>query len=786
MSDIKKIQIDIPQNYQISNETPNDFQNSPFSKTYIRAIKLLESIITEQKKSVTSNGKKYDAYNNIIAFTGERGIGKSSTMLSFLNALSGDKTSSFFKDNLGEESLVSRVNFLSLEVIDPSLFRGNESIFEMVLAQMFKKFKQTLEESTKKIDDDLRRNLILSFQRVYDTFKITKKDNREIYTEESLDNLVKLSKGSNLRISFDELVECYLNCIGGKRKNKLIITIDDFDLKIKGIHDMLEDIRQLLINDNIVIFIAYKKTQLQEVIKRDLSKQTEEISSKLYRVDLKEIQEQTNKYLEKLLPSEHQLPLLSLNHYEIESYLSKAIKYDIDTENDDTVSAFKKADTRVIAATYLKQGLFIRHEDYSTSILYNPNLRSLNELLKSIDSSFEIFAHYIQNSFYLSAHQKWSESLWTSEPELINKITLDYLKGQFGRYITNLPNDTLEEKRIRNSINNLLITTNYSLIQFADIVAIIKIIQDRIAVTDKAKFQTMQYIKLCYNIRRLQLSKININYIKESSLSGIISSSFLDDANRISRKQSTNEYRDYFSVNTNLKSSILKLDKNHSTDTDGSDQGKDHFDGNFLQTFLVETINKGILKNNLYTKKNIYSFGIDEIDDKTLNFTFNIYKPFNYSSIKNSQIIELIKSENKYYYLFQNIDFVIEFYNIFIEQLDRYSKNKLVKLSDDKYSKILLVLYDNALKDTFIALNKRYPFLNLEVTEYIDSHDFFKMYLKISDTLDSDEMNNKLEISNIIDDYFRNQSNNQNFKNLRIEDLDEITDPETISPIITM
>ena len=127
--------INLNEEYKIKIEEGNDFNTSIFKEVYEAALKNIEEIVEQSSKNNT-----YDDFNNIIAFTGERGKGKSSSMISFRDALVGkrdDKHKSFFSTS----SLLSNTQFATIDIVDPSLFRGGESLFEIVLAQMFDKFQ---------------------------------------------------------------------------------------------------------------------------------------------------------------------------------------------------------------------------------------------------------------------------------------------------------------------------------------------------------------------------------------------------------------------------------------------------------------------------------------------------------------------------------------------------------------------------------------------------------------------------------------------------------------------
>uniref|UniRef100_A0AAU6WKQ1 DUF87 domain-containing protein n=1 Tax=Chryseobacterium endophyticum TaxID=1854762 RepID=A0AAU6WKQ1_9FLAO len=84
MSDKPILEINLNDEYKIRIETGNDFEDSIFKEVYKEALKNVIEIVRHHD---TYKNLKYDDFNNIIAFTGERGKGKSSSMISFRDAL---------------------------------------------------------------------------------------------------------------------------------------------------------------------------------------------------------------------------------------------------------------------------------------------------------------------------------------------------------------------------------------------------------------------------------------------------------------------------------------------------------------------------------------------------------------------------------------------------------------------------------------------------------------------------------------------------------------------------
>lgn len=290
------LEINLNEEYKIKIENGNDFNKSIFKDVYESALKNVIEIV---KQSDENKNSKYDDFNNIIAFTGERGKGKSSSMISFLDALinkGNDIHKDFFKSE--DYQYLNNKSFVTIDIIDPSLFSEKESLFEIILAKMFQKFQLALKENNSNILQDDKRELIQHFQNVFENLQTINSDPKDLYKKESIEALSKLATSSNLRESFKRLVDCFLNKFE-KNKNYIVFAIDDFDLNISGAYEMLEDIRKFLIQKNIILLIACKIEQLKDVIEIYYSEK-----KLINDLDIK-----SNKYLDKLFPFKRRLIL---------------------------------------------------------------------------------------------------------------------------------------------------------------------------------------------------------------------------------------------------------------------------------------------------------------------------------------------------------------------------------------------------------------------------------------------------------------------------------------------
>ncbi len=263
----------------------NQAENNPlFHEEYLKAKKILDSFTkdvsinknddskSDDKKS--DDHKNYGHKNNIIVFTGDRGTGKTSAMVSFGEYLKerGIKTS----DRSDEKAAGCKL----LDMIDPSYFRKNESILLNVITLMFKMAKEHNEKCNSKYREDCDKykdekssgydfnNLLKEFEKV---FRSVKRMDSTVPKEDSLEYLNELSDAIDLNKSIHGLIKFFLEFFKDGSKY-LVLMIDDLDMNVAYAATMLEQIRKFLIQDNVIILIATNVDQLQFEMKEYYSK----------------------------------------------------------------------------------------------------------------------------------------------------------------------------------------------------------------------------------------------------------------------------------------------------------------------------------------------------------------------------------------------------------------------------------------------------------------------------------------------------------------------------------
>lgn len=290
-----------------------------FLEQYRIAADTLEDILrvyNSINKKDDNGYKEIEFPNNIIAFCGERGDGKTSMLLSFMNLLckyKSDKNSA--KELFADKTNINRIIFADEIYVDPSALDGVHNILDLLVAKMFKNFRQSIENNKWKNDIAQQQNLLKSFQVVYRLISIVK-DSKKILDNEfdyegSVEKLSSLSDSMRLKEELTELVSQYNDYMNkGTGDTVIPILIDDLDMSFSYAYTMAEQIRKFLIIPGIVIILSVRIKQLLYCIKEynisQLSWQVNKMSS--LETD-RELANMSSNYLSKLIPLAHRVNL---------------------------------------------------------------------------------------------------------------------------------------------------------------------------------------------------------------------------------------------------------------------------------------------------------------------------------------------------------------------------------------------------------------------------------------------------------------------------------------------
>lgn len=212
--------------------------------------------------------------NNIFAFIGERGSGKTSCMRSIVHLLEDPRNSQL-------DNVVLKSNFYALDMIDPSFIDNESNIIGVILATLYKKFL----DHSQDINEGLKIKLAESFARVQHDF--SRMMTERAIPDDDLEVLSSLSAAIDLRTSMQDLIDKFMKYMG-KEKAILLIPVDDIDLYSKAATIMVEQIRKYLVLPNVLVVMAVKLDQLAKLKRLQYSTEYRDDNQTLNDTDLDE------------------------------------------------------------------------------------------------------------------------------------------------------------------------------------------------------------------------------------------------------------------------------------------------------------------------------------------------------------------------------------------------------------------------------------------------------------------------------------------------------------------
>lgn len=411
--------------------------------------------------------------NNIIAFCGDRGSGKTSCMESFRQQLKPDQDA----------------NCLFLETIDPSFFDDSNNILGLVLGQMYNVLVKDERKRDRPYrsdkDDFAREQLLEEFNTAMRYMKhLAKASNREKFYD-ALEELDALAAGLQLRETLRHLFESYLAYLG---KKLLVITIDDLDLNIRGAYVMSEFIRKYLTDEQCLILLSVKVDQLVEAIKINLRQEQHISDEESYRMAVK--------YVVKLIPAGNRV-----NMPELENYCDNALEYRKGGQTSEYRSV-KEAITRII---FWKTGYLFYNSKGRSSLIVPRNLRSLRQLLHLLAAMED---HDKQNSTAHHANQQifknyffrtWTQQLNQEYQERIDKILANDNNLHFNKTVV-AQLSTLPEFDKTKKFEKLFDSSNYAYnISLGDVMNLLEYLSQNETDTQLQMFQF--FIRSLYSIK---------------------------------------------------------------------------------------------------------------------------------------------------------------------------------------------------------------------------------------------------------------------------------------------
>ena len=300
--------------------------------------------------------------NNIIAFCGHRGQGKTSAMVSFSKALEKlhlmqkPQVKSFWAECVGQKTDWEKWEFIVVDPVDPTSMEQTDSILRILLSRLFIKVRKAYEDrkgTTWRQDqlDQLMNRVMGDFRDCYKILDTLKEKRQNDYYYDDLSSLVDLGDSSCMKQKMNQLVEdcCEFLSPTKERRKMLVLQLDDTDLNAQHAYEILEDIRKYLVIPGVIVLMATEMTQLSLIVEQHFVREFKEVISYSERqLDPQDTLNRMNchnsaeNYIGKLFPSMHQIHLPALDEVICGAYSELFLHY-LD-ENQQDLLASGRAD----------------------------------------------------------------------------------------------------------------------------------------------------------------------------------------------------------------------------------------------------------------------------------------------------------------------------------------------------------------------------------------------------------------------------------------------------------
>ncbi len=483
-----------------------NYAQSIFREQYTRALLQLERMVASPKDDVPS----------ILAFCGDRGEGKSScmeTVREMMKNINSQELSSFMDATIvqgegnGAIKLSSKcvnlkqTTFELLRTIDPAFFDERHNVLELVLGEMFLRFKMHIKDHP-----EIKRERKNAYERLEECFHdakwcLTQMERGLRSDYDPIEELDSLSVGSQLREKMSALLKEYLdfwdpvrngdNAAQEESKRFLVVSIDDLDLNVGEAYKMAEQIRKYLVGEHCILLISLKVDQLIEVVANYLDNQTAPNKSM-------DTPDMAAKYLTKLIPMENRVVMpkvydLCDNHLQI-----------IPEEDAAPPVDYNSVKEAVVQLIYIKTRYLFYNSKGGVSLIVPNNLRNLRHLVGMLMDmpDFVDNNHSMANKHAFKAYfyQTWVHQLSKEDQQFVQRLTSGGEANDVNKLTVSKLSDYIAEKESNDLIADIVKKSNYSYnISVGDVFYLINYIE-RSNMDEELKW-LLFFVKSFYGIR---------------------------------------------------------------------------------------------------------------------------------------------------------------------------------------------------------------------------------------------------------------------------------------------
>lgn len=445
----------------------SNLDDSIFSRQYKKAGRLFESLASHCNKN----------FPNIIAFCGDRGDGKTSAMMSFV------------------ESKPVKEHVVLTEIL-PSHFDEEHNILELILGQLYHQATNG--------KPGLYSDLMDRFAEVERCAALMKEGNEPLY--DRIAEINELSACMDLNSLIERLFAKFLEYKDAVGK-KIVIVIDDMDYNWFGAYTMIKMIEKYLRNQHCVVVVSVRIEQMSELVKVGFER---EIKGNVPDIDLKKI---AQKYINKVIPIFNRVEMPK-----VRDIIDKKLKIwecrECETNGALPNESFETVKDGVAKLIFWKTRYLFYNSKGSVSLIIPSDLRSLRQLVGLLvdmpdfkkDSADEqergdneenkrLFKYYF---FYT-----WTQQMDEEDQQFVDKLVDNNDAFSINKMVVNYMQRFLDEDQ-KKQYANLLKKSNYGYnITVGDVFDLMDMIE-RNALELKSRLVAF-FVKSFYSIRLYEL-----------------------------------------------------------------------------------------------------------------------------------------------------------------------------------------------------------------------------------------------------------------------------------------
>lgn len=453
--------------------TLKSMKESLFKDQYFLALNQIESYLSALKRVSGKDDLDLDSVNNIFAFIGDRGSGKTSCMVSLRHFLISNADEGKAKLPEKEYENLCRVKFFSLDLIDPTYFDKNNDLLSLFLAKLYSSFQKQNKERRDDLDENKKMAFLNQISKTYRHLRAMTQDHCNSCDDTNVEGLVTLSAAVDLKQDIHDAVDTYIDYFD-LRDQMLLLCIDDIDLNASQAVEMLEYIRKYFVQPNILVLMSLKLDQMEQVLKNSYkglycneAKVDDATKNDIFA-------EMVERYVAKLLPQSQRIYMPIP-----EDYLDKQLEiYEYRPKNEGeckVMKTFASIRQAIPELIFGKTRYLFYNTESTVSYIVPRNFRNLRYLLKMLWTLKDYKAtekdaednYYNKDIFKNYFFETWTKNNLSQEKRnLVNKmISLNELlflnkyvaKILYEKYYSSektLDSDSLLRKEVRSIVND--------------------------------------------------------------------------------------------------------------------------------------------------------------------------------------------------------------------------------------------------------------------------------------------------------------------------------------------